>query len=171
MWGDHYPATDTVAHLASIGKEVAVVTDRKEFASSVEVIHMYVLRKWFNQTDAEALKSKPFKYPVTVYESCTINEIGKGEVVLLDKNFKRTTIPCDNVVTCWTRPDQSFPQKLKDAGIFFVTVGDALRPRNLHAAVKEGAGLGLVLDEHRIFNPNNAFIDEVPIDIAGQLIR
>jgi 2,4-dienoyl-CoA reductase-like NADH-dependent reductase (Old Yellow Enzyme family)/thioredoxin reductase len=171
VWGDHYPATDTVAHLASIGKEVVVVTDRKEFASSVEVIHMYVLRKWFNQTDAEALKSKPFKYPVRVYESYTINEISKGEVVLMDKNFKRTTIPCDNVVTCWTCPNQSFQQRLREAGITFVTVGDAVRPRNLHAAIKEGAGLGLVLDEHRIFNPNNAFIDEVPIDIAGQLSR
>jgi 2,4-dienoyl-CoA reductase-like NADH-dependent reductase (Old Yellow Enzyme family)/thioredoxin reductase len=171
VWGDHYPATDTVAHLASIGKEVIVVTDRKEFGSSVEVIHMYVLRKWFNQTDAEALKSKPFKYPVTLYESYSINEIGKGEVVLLDKNFGRTTIPCDNVVTCWTRPNASFPPMLRDAGIRVLTVGDAVRPRNLHAAVKEGAGLGLVLDADRIFNPNNAFIDRVPIDTAGQLLR
>ena len=33
------------------------------------------------------------------------------------------------------------------------------------------AGLGLVLDEHKFFNPNNAFIDELSIDIAGQLTR
>jgi len=50
-----------------------------------------------------------------------------------------------------------------------VNVGDALRPRNLHVAVKEGAGL--VLDEHKFFSPNNAFIDELSIDIAGQLTR
>ncbi len=171
VWGDHYAATDTAAHLASIGKEVIIVTDRKEFASTVEVIHMYVLRKWFEQTDAEALSSKPFKHPVKVYESCTINEIREGEVVLLDKNFNRTTITCDHVVTCWTRPGRSFIQKPKDAGFTIVNIGDAVKPRNLHAAVKEGAGLGLIIDEHRFFNPNNAFIDEVPIDIAGQLIR
>ena len=171
VWGDHYAATDTAAHLASIGKEVIIVTDRKEFASTVEVIHMYVLRKWFEQTDAEALSSKPFKHPVKVYESCIINEIREGEVVLLDKNFNRTTIACDHVVTCWTRPDRSFLQKPKDAGFTIVNIGDAVKPRNLHAAVKEGAGLGLIIDEHRFFNPNNAFIDEVPLDIAGQLIR
>jgi len=171
VWGDHYPATDTAAHLASIGKEVIIVTDHKEFASSVEVIHMYVLRKWFNQTDAEALTSKPFKYPVTVYESCTINEIREGEVILLDKNFNRTTIACDHVVTCWTRPDPEFFRQVKDAGIPVVSVGDAVRPRNLHAAVKEGASVGLVLDANKFLNPNNAFIDEVPIDIAGQLTR
>ena len=171
VWGDHYPATDTVAHLASIGKEVIVVTDRKEFASSVEVIHMYVLRKWFNQTDAEALSSKPFKYPVTVHESCTINEIRESEVALMDRNFNRMMLACDHVVTCWTRPDQSFAQKLRDSGLTVVNIGDAVHPRNLHAAVREGASLGLALDEHRFFNPNNAFIDEIPIDIAGQLTR
>jgi thioredoxin reductase len=171
VWGDHYAAVDTTAHLASIGKEVTIVTDRKEFASTVEVIHMYVLRKWFRQTDAEALSSKMFKHPVTVYESCIINEIGDGEVVLLDSDFNRRRIPCDHIVTCWTRPNTGPLQQFKDAGLTVVNVGDALRPRNLHAAVKEGAGLGLVLDEHKFFNPNNAFIDQLSIDIAGQLSR
>jgi len=61
---------------------------------------MYVLRKWFKQTDAEALSSKMFKHPVTIYESYTISEIGDGEVVLLDKNFKSRRIPCDHIVSC-----------------------------------------------------------------------
>ncbi len=47
----------------------------------------------------------------------------------------------------------------------------AALPRNLHTAVQEGAGLGQVLDEHKFFNPNNTFIDELSIDIAGQLTR
>jgi 2,4-dienoyl-CoA reductase-like NADH-dependent reductase (Old Yellow Enzyme family)/thioredoxin reductase len=171
VWGDHYPAADTAAHLASIGKEVIIVTGQRTFASSVEVIHMYVLWKRFMQTDAEALSSKPFKYPVTVHESCTISEIRNGEVVLLDRDFKRTTIACDHVVSCWTRPDQLLVGQLQKAGLTFVSLGDALRPRNLHAAVKEGAGLGMVLDEHLFFNPNNSFIDELPFDVANQLIR
>jgi hypothetical protein len=61
--------------------------------------------------------------------------------------------------------------ELRKAGLTVVNVGDALRPRNLHAAVKEGARMGLVLDEHRFFNPNNAFVDALSIDIAGQLTR
>jgi thioredoxin reductase len=171
VWGDHYAATDTVAHLASIGKKVIVVTDRKEFASSVEVVHMYVLRKWFKQTDAEALSSKMFKHPVTVYESSKINEINDGEVTLIDKDLKETVIKCDHVLSCWTAPNSDLRQQLKKAGLCTVNVGDAVRPRNLHAAVKEGAGLGLVIGKDMFINSNNAFIDELPIDLAGQLTR
>jgi NADPH-dependent 2,4-dienoyl-CoA reductase/sulfur reductase-like enzyme len=171
VWGDHYAAADTAAHLASIGKEVTIVTDRREFGSSVEVIHMYVLRKRFNQTDAEALVSKPFKHPVTVRESCTIIEIREREAVLLDRNFGRTTVPCDHVVTCWTKPAAGRFEAATGAGIPVVSAGDAVKPRNLHAAVKEGASIGLALDARGFFNPNNAFIDELPIDIAGQLTR
>jgi thioredoxin reductase len=171
VWGDHYAAADTAAHLASIGKEVTVVTDRKEFASTVEVIHMYVLRKWFQQTDAEALSSKMFKHPVEVFESCTVGEVRDGDAVLLDRDFNRKTIPCDHIVTCWTRPNTGHVEKFRDAGLTVVNVGDALRPRNLHAAVKEGAGLGLVLDQHKFFNPNHSFVDGLSIDVAGQLTR
>jgi 2,4-dienoyl-CoA reductase-like NADH-dependent reductase (Old Yellow Enzyme family)/thioredoxin reductase len=171
VWGDHYAAADTVAHLASIGKEVSIVTGRKEFGSTVEVIHMYVLRKWFRQTDAEALSSKMFKHPVTVHESCTISDIGDGEAVLIDTNLKTRKVPCDHVVSCWTRSNTGHVDELRKAGLTVVNVGDALRPRNLHAAVKEGARMGLVLDEHRFFNPNNAFVDALSIDIAGQLTR
>jgi thioredoxin reductase len=171
VWGDHYAAADTAAHLASIGKEVAVVTDRKEFGAAVEVIHMYVLRKRFRQTDAEALESKPFKYPVSVYESRSIDEIREGEIVLIDRDFKRTVVPCDHVVTCWTRPDTSFLERMKGAGFPVVNVGDSVKPRNLHSAVKEGASAGLTLDERRFFNPNDALIDGLPVDVAGQLER
>ncbi|NQT60022.1 MAG: FAD-dependent oxidoreductase [Bacteroidetes bacterium] len=171
VWGDHYAAADTAAHLAAIGKEVTIVTDRNEFASTVEVIHMYVLRKRFNQTDAEALTSKPFKFPVTVIEKTRIIEIHEGEVVTLNKQLKRNTIACDNVVTCWTAPNIEMLNTMKEAGLTVVNVGDAVAPRNLHAAVREGATAGLLLDEHQLVNPNNTCINEVPIDIAAQLLR
>jgi thioredoxin reductase len=52
IWGDHYAAADTAAYLASIGKDVTIVTENRKFGSTVDVIHMYVLRKRFTQTDA-----------------------------------------------------------------------------------------------------------------------
>ena len=60
---------------------------------------------------------------------------------------------------------------MKEAGLTVVNVGDAVAPRNLHAAVREGATAGLLIDEHQLVNPNNTCINDVPIDIAAQLLR
>ena len=169
VWGDHYAATDTVAFLAAIGKDVTIVTEQREFGATVEVIHMYVLRKRFSQTDAEALHSKPYKYPVKVLTDSTLYEIGEGEVVIQDKEFNRTTLEVDDIVTCHTRSNQGLFREMREAGLNVVNVGDALRPRNLHAAVKEGALFGLSLDDYLLFNPNNAVLNELPLDVKGQL--
>jgi thioredoxin reductase len=171
VWGDHYAATDTIAWLASIGKQVTVVTHNKEFASRVEVIHMYVLRKRFKQTDAEALTSKPFKHPVTVIESATLEEVRQGEVTLIDKDFRRSVVPCDNVITCWTRPNTAQLAEMKAAGLPVVNVGDSVSPRNLHAAVREGATAAMALGEQVFFNPNDSLITDLPLDVASQLVR
>lgn len=170
IWGDHYAAADTATYLASIGKQVTIVTEKHEFGSSVEVIHMYVLRKRFKQTDAEALVSKPFKYPVKVIENSTLYEVRDSEVVVEDKNFKRTTLQIDTVVSCHTRSNVALLNKLKAAGIKVVNAGDAVRPRNLNSAVTEGAAFGLSLDENLLFNPNDAIMNELPIDVLRQLI-
>ena len=171
VWGDHYAAVDTATYLASIGKEVTIVTDRKEFGSTVEVIHMYVTWKRFRQTDAEALHSKPYKYPVTVHQGCTIDEIREKEVVLVDRDFRKTAVPYDSIVTCWTRPNTKLLAALKAAGLPVVNVGDSVSPRNLHAAVREGATAGLLLDGNRLFNSNDAMVSDLPLDVLGQLTR
>ena len=171
VWGDHYAAADTAARLAANGKEVTIVTDRNEFGSSIEVIHLYVLLKRFKQEDAEALSSKPFKYPVTIVPKTRIVEIKAGEVVVLDKDLTRSTIACDHVVTCWTQPNIEMVAPLREAGLTVINVGDSVQPRNLHAAVREGATAGLQLDEFRFVNPNNMIVDEIPIDVQSQLSR
>ncbi len=170
VWGDHYAAADTAAFLASIGKEVTIVTENREFGSTVEVIHMYVLRKRFKQTDAEALDSKPFKFPVRVIESSTLYEVRDGEVVVEDKNFKRTTLQIDTVVSCHTRANTELLDELKAAGIKVVSAGDSIRPRNLNSAVTEGAAFGLSLDENLLFNSNGAVMDNLPMDVLRQLV-
>ncbi|HVI39995.1 MAG TPA: FAD-dependent oxidoreductase [Anaerovoracaceae bacterium] len=170
VWGDHYAAADTAAFLASIGKQVTIVTEKHEFGSTVEVIHMYVLRKRFKQTDAEALDSKPFKFPVKVIENSTLYEVRDGQVVVEDKNFKRTTLQIDTVISCHTRSNVELLNKLNAAGIKVINVGDSVRPRNLNSAVTEGAAFGLSLDENLLFNSNHAIMNELPIDVLRQLV-
>src|SRR3990170_6620250 len=105
LWGDSYAASDTAAFLADHGKQGTIVTENREFAADVEVIHMYVLRKRFAQTDAEVLTSRPYKFAVNVLTSTTVAEIRDGSVVLQDKDFNRTVLEVDDVVTCHTRPE------------------------------------------------------------------
>jgi 2,4-dienoyl-CoA reductase-like NADH-dependent reductase (Old Yellow Enzyme family)/thioredoxin reductase len=171
VWGDHYAALDTATYLASIGKEVIIVTDQQDFGSRIEVIHMYVALKRFRQTDAEALHSTPYKHPVTMLKSCTIDEIREKDIVVVDKSFVKTVVPCDSIVTCWTRPNVDLLRQLKAAGVPVINVGDSVSPRNLHAAVREGATAGLMLDGNRLFNSNDAPVDELPLDVAAQLAR
>jgi len=173
VWGDHYGAADLVAFLGAAGKDVTVVTDRKEFGSSVEVIHMYVLRKRMAQGDAEALSSRPYKYPVKVFESSLISHIGEKEVQVVDKNLNTTVVEADDIVTCYTRSNTALADvfaKVEAAGIPVITVGDAKRPRNLHAAVKEGATFSITLDpDYCVTNPNGELLNDLPIDVKKQL--
>lgn len=171
VWGDHYAAADTAAALAGMGRDVTVVTDKKEFAATVEVIHMYVLRKRFAQMDAEALHSQPFRHPVKVIESSTVYSVEEGKVVLMDKDFRRTELDIDDVVTCHTRPNTALFDQLRAAGVPVVNAGDSRQPRNLHAAVMEGATFGLRLEETVMMNPNHSVIDALPADVRGQLAR
>jgi len=171
LWGDSYAATDTAAFLADIGKQVTIVTENREFAADCEVIHMYVLRKRFAQGDAEVLHSRPYKHPVTVITSTTVESIDGTTVVLRDRDFGRTTIEVDDVVTCHTRPAAALFGKLRAAGVNVINVGDAVAPRNLYYAVKEGSAFGLAVDEHVLFNPNGAILNELPMDVLAQLTR
>jgi 2,4-dienoyl-CoA reductase-like NADH-dependent reductase (Old Yellow Enzyme family)/thioredoxin reductase len=171
LWGDSYAATDTAAFLANIGKEVTIVTENREFAADCEVIHMYVLLKRFAQGDAEVLKSRPYPHPVTVLTSTTVAEVREGEVVLQDADFVRTTLAIDDVVTCHTRPETALFAELRAAGVNVLNVGDSVRPRNLYHAVKEGAAFGLAVDQNLLFNSNGSILNDVPIDVLGQLTR
>jgi len=171
LWGDHYAAADMAAFLGSIGKQVTIVTEKREFAAECEVIHMYVLRKRFAQGDAEALTSRPFKHAVTVITNATVREVREGEVVIEDHEFGRTTLQVSDVVSCHTRPVVDLYGELQAAGVHVINVGDSVRPRNLYHAVKEGSAFGLAVDEHMLFNPNHAILNELPIDVLAQLQR
>jgi hypothetical protein len=150
---------------------VTIVTENREFAADCEVIHMYVAWKRFAQGDAEVLHSRPYKFPVTVLTSTTVHEIRDGSVVLRDKDFNLTEIEADDVVTCHTRADTGLLDELRAAGVQVLNVGDAVRPRNLYHAVREGSAFGLAVDQNLVFNPNGAIVDHLPIDVLAQLTR
>ncbi|MBR3004615.1 MAG: FAD-dependent oxidoreductase [Lachnospiraceae bacterium] len=171
VWGDGYPAIDTATFLASVGKKVIIVTDQKEFGSATEVIHMYVTRKRFAQTDAEALDSKPYKYPVTVIENTRIREVRKGEIVVEDKAFNEQVIACDDIVTCYVRPNIAFYQEMVDAGLKVFNIGDSDRPGNLSHAVHAAGDFILNFDDKFILNANNCFIKDVPLEVQDILSK
>ena len=37
--------------------------------------------------------------------------------------------------------------------------------------MKEGSAFGLEVDEHLLFNPNHAILNDLPMDVLGQLTR
>lgn len=171
VWGDHYAAADTAQFLASIGKQVTIVTEKPQFAAKVETIHMYVAFKRFNLEEAEALEPKPYKHAVKVMESSTVLEVQDGKVVVQDKDYNQIELDIDTVVTCHVKPNTAFLDEMRAAGLNVVNVGDAVMPRNLHAAVNEGAVFGKNVEGHAMINPNNAAVNDLPIDILGQLTR
>ena len=173
VWGDHYGAADLVAYLGAIGKDITVVTSNHQFGASTEVIHLYVLQKRMAQGDAEALNSKPFKYPVKIFTNATLYNIGDKEVKIIENGMKITTIEADDIVTCHTAPNTEMNDlfdKVGKAGIPVVTIGDAKEVANLHQAVKGGADFIMQLDPKCLkLNPNHALLDNLPLDIQQQL--
>lgn len=168
IYGDYYAAIDTAQFMASIGKEVTIVTQKPHFGADVEVIHMYVLRKRFAQTDAEALDSKPYKHPVRVIENATLVEVGEGYAMLQNKAFEMTRLEADAVVTCHTRPNTAFLDEMRKAGIPVVNAGDSDRVRNLHHAVLAGATFGRDVDAGALINPNHSPVNDLPLEVARQ---
>jgi len=91
--------------------------------------------------------------------------------VLQGADFGRSELEVDDVVTCHVRPVTDLYDQLRAAGVHVLNVGDSVRPRNLYHAVKEGSAFGLAVDEHLVFNPNGAIVDDLPADVLAQLTR
>lgn len=168
LYGDHYAAVDVAQYLASIGKKVTIVTQQAHFASEVEVIHMYVLKKRFALKEAEALDSKPYKYPVDIIESSTLLEVGGGYAIIQSKAFQLSRIVTDAVVSCYTRSNTAFLDEMRAAGIPVVNAGDSDKVRNLHHAILAGATFGKDVDASALVNPNHSPVNGLPLEIAAQ---
>ena len=119
----------------------------------------------------EFFDSKPFAHRVKVITSADIVEIRDGEVVLnrYEDGFERVTVQADTVVCCFVKPDRTLYDGLKKAGVNVVNAGDAVAPRNLNAAVREGAGAGFALEDRVVLNPNGAVVTDLPFELKVML--
>jgi 2,4-dienoyl-CoA reductase-like NADH-dependent reductase (Old Yellow Enzyme family)/thioredoxin reductase len=166
VWGDHFGAADAIERLAGEGKKVYAVTANRQFAEWMEPCHKDVMLKRFAGGNAEALKGKTFKHPVTVIVNSTVLEIrANGEVVLIDNRFEKSTLTVDHVVLASVEPDDTLYEELLDAGIAAMQIGDAKRVRNLRAAVTEGANAGLTLDAGLRLNANRCMVSRLPTEV------
>ena len=166
IWGDHFGAADAAEKLARQGKEVTVVTENPEFAEWMEPCHKDVMMKRFAGSNGEGLKGKTFEHPVTVIPDSTVVEIkDTGQVALMDNAFRKSSVTVDNVVLASVVPDDGLYEGLLEAGVRAVKIGDAVRVRNLRAAVTEGANAGLALDEGLALNANRAIISKLPTEV------
>jgi len=128
-----------------------------------------VIRKRFDQGDAEALDSKPFVHPVEVLTQSTIVEIRKDVVVVIDNKFIKNEIAYDTIVNCHSQSNTEFLGQLKAAGIHAVNVGDSKQVRGLHEAVKEGSDYGFLIDGSSVVNPNDAFVENIQLDVSAMI--
>ena len=159
VWGDHFAAADAAERLAADGRKVSVVTEKRSFAQWMEPCHRDVLLKRFAGGNGEGLPGRPFAQPVTVIANTTVTEIHPdGTVLLMDNQFNRCGLRADNVVLANVEPQAELYQQLLDAGITATCIGDALRVRNLRAAVTEGANIGLTIEGDAKLNANQAVV-------------
>jgi thioredoxin reductase len=167
VWGDHFGAADSVERLGYDGKKVYIVTEHKEFGEWMEPCHRDVMLKRLAGGNGEALRLKTFAHPVTVIDNSSVLEIKEnGEVIIVDNEFKRSTLKVDNVVLANVESNDARYQELLDVGLSVAKIGDAKKVRNLRSAVTEGANMGLTIEEGLKVNANAALISNLPTGIT-----
>jgi len=167
VWGDHFGAADAAEKLAADGKQVYVLTENPEFAQWMEPCHKDVMMKRFAGSNGEGLKGKTFQNPVTVITNSTVVRISEGgEVTLVDNAFQKASLVVDQVVLANVVPDDALYDPLLEAGQTVVKIGDVKQVRNLRAAVTEGAGAGLTLEEGLRLNANRTMISRLPTEVT-----
>jgi thioredoxin reductase len=166
IWGDHYAASDTAEALGMRGKKLTVITENKEFGAELEPIHKEVLKRRFNLQNGRGLEGIPYKHVVDVHTLTTVLEIKDDEVVCIDKELKRFSVPCDTVVFCKTKENTELFDKLLQAGVNVVNMGDSRQVRNVRGATTDGANAGMLLDDDILMTPNLIPVANLPTDVG-----
>lgn len=157
IYGDNYAAADCAEKLGVEGKEIIIVTKENEFAEWMEPVYKDVMLKRFVCSNGEGLKSKTFKYPVSIFTNSKILEIDNNkEILIINQDLIESKIKVDNIIICDIHPSgNDLNKELSNLNKPTVRIGDCKEVKNLRAAVTSGANIGLEIDENFIFNPNN----------------
>ncbi|MFB0552571.1 MAG: FAD-dependent oxidoreductase [Phycisphaerae bacterium] len=166
IWGDHFGAADTAEMLGCAGKKVTIVTENCDFAEWMEPCHRDVMLKRFACGNGEGLKSKTYKYPVSIIPDSSVLEIKKdGTVVIVSSTFERSQVKVDTVVLAKVKPNDGVYQSLLESGLTVVRIGDSKKIRNVRGAVTDGANVALTIEEGVTLNANNELISNLPTGI------
>lgn len=164
IWGDHYAAADTTEALGLKGKKITIVTENKEFGANLEPVHKEVMKRRFNLSNGYGLKGTPYSYKVDVLTRTTILEVREEEIVCMDENLKKFTVPCDTLVYCKMKENNTLFNTLKAAGLKVVNMGDSRKVRNVRGAMVDGTNAGLVVEEGMFMNANGVLTSPLPLD-------
>jgi 2,4-dienoyl-CoA reductase-like NADH-dependent reductase (Old Yellow Enzyme family)/thioredoxin reductase len=166
IWGDHFGAADAAEKLGCDGKKITIVTENRDFAEWMEPCHRDVMVKRFAGGNGEGLKSKTYKHSVTIIANSSVLEIKKdGRVVIVSNTFDRSEVKADTVVLAKVEPNDGIYNKLLDAGLAVVKIGDSKKVRNVRAAVTDGANVALTIEKGATLNANNELISNLPTGI------
>ena len=124
----------------------------------------------FEGGNGQALEGTPFEHPVKIMTQTTLVEYKEGEVIVMDKNFNKVSIPCDDLILGNQEPNNDLYESLLAAGLLVANIGDSRAVRNVRGAMTDGAQAGLMLDEGIFMNANNVLSSELPYDV-GQLMK
>ena len=168
VWGDHFGAADVAEQLAFTGHRVTVITPHAEFASWMEPCHRDIMFKRFAGGNGEGLKGRSFAHPVTVIPHTSVLEIQQdGTVVLLDSQFRKSTVHADTVVLADVQPNDDLYVPLLEAGTKVVKIGDARQVRNLRGAITDGANVALCIEADAVLNANLQLVSNLPSEITA----
>ena len=166
IWGDHFGAADAAEMLGCAGKKVAIVTENREFAEWMEPCHRDVMMKRFACGNGEGLKNKTYKHPVAIIPRSSVLEIRKdGTVVIVGSTFERNEVKVDTVVLAKVVPNDGIYEKLLEAGLAAVKIGDSKQVRNVRGAVTDGANVALTIEKGAVLNANNELISNLPTGV------
>lgn len=169
IWGDHFGAADTAEMLGGKGRKVTIVTENPDFAQWMEPCHRDVMMKRFAGGNGEGLKSKTYENPVTIIPNSSVLEIGgDGTIVIVNNTFERSKVKADTVVLAKVVPNEDMYEKLLEAGVVVVKIGDSKQVRNVRGAVTDGANVALTIEKGAVLNANLELISNLPSGVDLQ---
>lgn len=119
-------------HLSALGKRVAVVEPSKRLGQDVIPTFRWRHAAWVKE------------YGIEIVAGATVQEVRADGVVVVDADGTERLLPADSVVQASPRESrQELVSALEFSTDELYVVGDAVRPRSVHNAIREGHLIGL----------------------------